>query len=237
MHHKPLFTLSQFEGPLEFLITLIQKEEIAIQDVECQSVIKQFLATAQLDLTNGADFVSAFATMIWMKARSLLPAHEQIVQDEEENGVSFDLVPHLIDYCRFKQAAKQLVEIESEQSHYFLRGETHIQPILPAGVHHLSIQDLASLFQDILKKTTVQMGTIAEESTKVSDKVALIRLWIKREGQIAFYSLFELQKSKLELIVTFLALLELMKLGEIKVLQNSNSPEIIIQSVSYEQRI
>lgn len=210
------FSLDNFEGPLDFLLHLIQKDEIHIHDISIQSLTDQFLQKwSKRSIEKGAEFIGTASYLIFLKSRALLPQEEQEeVLEEIEEDPHFEVIHHLVDYCRFKHAAKMLAERHEQQSTQFVRGMLPYEWKKPLGIEHISLEDLASLVQTLMKKVSSK-STIQEENFRVSDKISLIRSWIKKEERLPFSPLFDPNKPRLELIVTFLAILELMKLGEI----------------------
>jgi len=213
------FTLDNFEGPLDLLWHLINREEIDIYQISISEIIQQYLTKqtgkyAQLD--SGAEFIAIAATLNWYKSKALLPKHEQQEEQnqEEELDPHFEIIHQLLDYCRFKQAAKELTERELQQSVYHSRGieETTIKKKL--GIEHISLEDLAALFQQILAKASPEKGIIHEEEWKVGDKILYLRECLGRKNKLEFTLVFNSDLSRMELIVTFLALLEMMKCGE-----------------------
>lgn len=225
------FKLENYEGPLDFLLHLIQKKEIDIYQVSLKQITDQYLhrlsEDLEWDVESGAEVIGQTAFLLWLKSKTLLPKHEQgSVVEEEELDPRFEVIHKLIEYCCFKEAAKNLSD--REQTHqYFYRGEVEVfEPKKPAGVHHLSLEDLGIVFSQILSKRNQQLGIITEEEWKVSDKIKLIKSLLKQTNNILFSALFDKEMSKNELIVTFLAVLELMKLNEIKVLFDEMMNEV-----------
>jgi segregation and condensation protein A len=231
------FALDNFEGPLDFLIHLIQKNEIDICDIPLQRITEQYLLKileGHSTVSTGAEFVGTTASLLWLKSKMLLPKHEQIQDpDQELLDNRFDMIRQLIDYCCFKQAAKELSEREHKQSGYYLRGADG-EAKKTLGIEHLTLDDLASLFQQVVAKAATHTGLIHEENWKVSDKISLVRDLLDDEQKIDFLLLFASDKSRDELIVTFLAILELMKLGEICIIKSR--PEESITIVKNGQR-
>lgn len=228
------FALENFEGPLDFLHHLIQKNEIDIYDIPLQKIMEQYLIRMNepdsYDVDSGAEFIGTAASLLWLKSKMLLPKHEQQASGEEEEiDPRFEIIHQLIDYCRFKQAAKELAEREQQQSSHFFRGSTGpFEAKKNLGIEHLTLQDLAVLFNDVLSRSSSQTGLIYEEAWKVSDKISAIRLLLKEIGHIPFGLLFSRERSRDELIVTFLGILELMKLGEVSVVKQLKDGQVMI---------
>lgn len=231
--------LDNFEGPLEFLLYLVQKKEIDIYDVRLGIIAEQFIEEmSRPDIDLGAEFVSTLASLILLKSKMLLPKHEQVANEdgeEEQIDPHFEVIHQLIDYCRFKQAGKEFVQREYEQNAYFPRGVSGNNEIRqPLGIEHLSLDDLALLFREAVAKAQSHSGHVQEESFRVSDKIRLLRRLLKESGKIVFETIFLRGKYKEELIVTFLAILELMKLGEACVVKDHSDGSVYILSSQKE---
>lgn len=228
------FTLENFEGPLEFLLCLIQKEEIDIYEVSLQTLITQCLQKLaewkerQLEL--GAEFIGTMAYFVWLKSRMLLPQQETSLEEIElEEDPHFEIIHHLLDYCKFKQAAKELSQRHAQQTGCFYRGLEPPPTIQkPLGIDHISIEELNSIFKELIRKAEKPKSQIYEENWKVSDKIKAIRGWIQEKSLILLEELFDPHKPKLELIVTFLALLELMKIGVLTVGRQKESANLVV---------
>ena len=224
-------TLENFEGPLEFLLYLAQKNEVDITDVRLRFITEKFIKELQgAALDTGAEFVGTLAALLWLKSRMLLPKHEQVLAGEDEGpDPHFEVIHQLIDYCRFKQAGKELAQREQQQNAYYPRGYGGNSEVKkPLGIEHLSLEDLADLFQDILIKSKVLTGTIHEEEFRVSDKIRFIKSLLKTRDSIPFFDLFSCEMCKEELIVTFLGILELMKIGVAAVVKEIDSGRIMV---------
>lgn len=231
-------SLENFEGPIDLLFQLIQQSEIDIYEVKLRSVTEQFLqymAAHPLAIDRGAEFISTAAALVWLKSKTLLPAKEQeaFVSEEEDDDPHFDVFRHLVDYCRFKEAAKQLSTLEKQQQGYHSRGMTVEQVSKrPLGIEHLSLEDFAGLFKVLAAKSTPKKGVVEAETWKLADKIDDLRLFLAEVKKIDFYELFSCDKVRLELIVTFLAVLELMKLGEVAVIRETASGELFVAAIA-----
>lgn len=231
--------LENFEGPIDLLFQLIQQSEIDIYEVKLRSITEQFMHYIKvhpLAIDQGAEFISTAAALVWLKSKTLLPAKEQeALPLEEEGDPQFNIIYHLIDYCRFKEAAKQLSTMEKHQQGYHPRGMTVDQVLKrPLGIEHLSLEDIAGLFKGIAAKSLPRKGVVEAETWKLADKIEDLRLFLAQVKRINFYELFSSDKVRLELIVTFLAVLELMKLGEVTVIREIASGKLFVASVVYQ---
>lgn len=229
-----IFSIANFEGPIDFLWHLINKQEIDIYEIALQQLIKQY-DFCHADIDVGAEFIATTAALVCLKSKMLLPKHEQELLDIEEESADphFEIIHQLVDYCRFKQAAKTLTELEEQQSAFYLRGaEVAPERKKQFGIDHISLEDLASLFQQLLSKTSVQPKTIEEEEWRVADKITMLKQLSRGCSLLKFTEVFTSDKGRVELIVTFLALLELIKLGMLKVIKSASDSCVYIQTVS-----
>lgn len=225
-----IFSLDLFQGPLDYLLYLIQKEEIDISDVTLQSITSQLIANMEkLDVDSEAEFIGTTATLMLLKSRKLLPKSDEQSSEEDLLDPRFEIIHQLVEYCRIKEIAKNLSELEAEHAGYFEKGiQEAIVPKKSLGIEHLTVEELRILFNNALEKSKVNKQIITEDFWKVSDKIAYIRTELMQgQKRIELSFLFSSTKSREELIVTFLALLELMKMGEAKVIRENE--EITIQ--------
>lgn len=219
------FTLENFEGPLNFLLHLIQKSELSITEIPLLELLKQFQKKVEeeaLELNQGAEFIGILSSLICLKSRTLLPRHEVTEEEEDLSDPAFEVIHLLLEYCKIKEAAKDLLDRQSKQASSFSRGKEPLPEFEKGlGIDHLHLEALYQLFDEALKKAPDRKkGSIKEEEWRVSDKIQAVRSFFKRESLIPLARLFRMDATKEELIVTFLAILELMKNGEAALLQN-----------------
>lgn len=226
------FALANFEGTLEFLICLIQREEIEIYEVSIQEIIQQFiqqLNQQEEGLEKGAEFIGSAAYLVWLKSKTLLPRNEQ---DEVEEDIvedpHFEIIHHLIDYCRFKQAAKELASRQEKQQACYFRGIEAPEWKKPLGIDHVSLEELSQLFKEMILKAAQIKPQIQEESWRVCDKIGIIRRILQEHPHFLLLELFSSQQSRAEMIVIFLAVLELMKIGELAIGREHSSTSLWI---------
>ncbi|MBS4164475.1 Segregation and condensation protein A [Candidatus Protochlamydia amoebophila] len=226
------FSLENFEGPLEFLLSLIQKEEINIYDVSIQELTQQFLEKLKEwethYLEKGAEFVGSASYLVWLKSKMLLPIEEPSLEAETvQEDPHFEIIHHLLDYCRFKQAAKELSARQDKQLACYFRGASENAWKKPLGLKDISLEELSILFKEITKRAERVKGKILEENWRVSDKIRFIKLQLQKQSSFRFDYLFLSDMPRLELIVIFLAILELMKIGSIGIGKNPESQVLV----------
>lgn len=234
------FVLDNFQGPIEVLYQLIQKEEIDLQSIALHSLAEQFTIAweqKQASIDVAAEFIATAASLLWLKSKALLPRHDAIAESENDlpdGGFAVSTIPQLLDYCRFRQAGKSLADREEQQKAFYARGsgENLAPPKKQLGIEHLSLGDLAQLFKVMAEKTLgYKTPALYSEPWKVSDKIKVLRQMLALSSQVEFASLFYDEMERLELIVIFLAILELMKLGQISVLRHAESGLVVIQNI------
>lgn len=221
--------LDVFEGPLDLLLYLIKKEEVDIYDIPIEQVTTQYMqylsVMQMLNLELAGEFVVMAATLMYIKSRMLLPTDQQITADDEDEGEDprWELIRQLVEYKKFKDAALQLSQRESEQANIFVRQspDAGIEVDQPVELAEVSIFDLIGAFQDVLKRANAreEFREITEERYTVSDKIEEILYSLRDRSELVFQDLFHDTASRAEVVVTFLALLELIRLKRLRVRQ------------------
>jgi segregation and condensation protein A len=239
--NEDIFSLSNFEGSLDFLLCLIQKDEIDIYDVPIQNLLNQF--TQKFDaweadhLNKGAEFIGTAAYLVWLKSKTLLPANEgQSDLMEEIEDPHFEIIHHLIDYCRFKQAAKELSDRQEKQQACYFRGIDAPEWKKPLGIDHVSLDELSQLFKEMIRRAPEAPGQIQEEQWRVGDKMSYIRRRLRESASFPLTDLIAPGQSRMGMIVTFLAILELMKIGEMAVGREQDTSALRIYSKREEHK-
>jgi len=227
-----------FEGPLDLLLYLVKKEVVDIYEVNMTKIATQFIEyielMRQLDLEVAGEFVVMASTLMYIKSRELLPVDQQVEAegDEEEEDPRWELIRQLVEYKKFKDAAAQLQQREAEQENVFPRlpGKLEFEPTAPAPRPEVSLFDLIQAVSSVLKRFQQREGPrdIFEDKWTVSEKIELLRQLVAAKGVLRFSELFEQLASRMEVVVTFLALLELIRLKQIVVSQPAPFSEIEI---------
>ena len=230
--------LDVFEGPMDLLLYLIKKDEIDIYDIPIESITKQYMAYLEtfkmLNIGLAGEFLVMAANLCYIKSRMMLPKHVQPPEeDADEEDPRWELIRQLIEYKKFKEAARHLGEQEEKQQSHFQRTpekiETEEEEQRPLS-EDIGIFDLIKAFQNILDRFQDEgLGEIVDDQYTVSDKIDHLLSSIDPGGSIRFSSLFAGATSKNEMIVTFLAVLELMKLNYFRVRQEVTLGDIELQ--------
>jgi segregation and condensation protein A len=225
--------LERFEGPLDLLLHLIKRDEIDIYDIPIAHITQQYLAyldlMRSLDLEVAGEFLVMAATLMRIKAKMLLPL-PAVGEEEEEGDPREELVQRLVEYRQFKEAAGTLKQHEETRRRSFERGMVPSEedagplPLAPATLFDL-LDALNRVLARVPQQTTYD---VRGEVYDMEDKMALIGRVLAEGGSILFSTLMSRCRARGEVIVTFIALLELIKMGAIAVTQSEVFGEISI---------
>jgi len=212
--------LPYFEGPLDLLLHLIEKDELDITTVSLVQVADQYLAQLhswdQINLDALSEFVSIGAKLIYLKSRALLPRPPTEEERAEEEAVGRELTEMLREYKRFKDVALALRSIEDEGLRAYRRTAPPPDVPLPSGLDRVTLDRLMELFRDALSRHPEEpVAAIPREVVSVKEKVREIESALRETGQVSFRKLVLACASRIEIIVSFLAILELIKAGRV----------------------
>ena len=230
--------LDVFEGPLDLLLYLIKRDEVDIYDISIERITKQYLGYLEafqvLNIELAGEFIVMAANLLYIKSRMLLPVDQQMAEeDAEEDDPRWELIRQLIEYKKFKEAAARLRDIESLQENLFPRIPVtpEFAPAENLLVEEVGIFDLIHAFQKILKrleKKPEDLREIFAENFTVSEKIDYLLRVTSSGVSMRFEELFADAASRAEIVVTFLAMLELIRLKQIRIRQNAHFGEIWI---------
>jgi segregation and condensation protein A len=227
--------LDVFEGPLDLLLYLIRRDEVDICDIPIMKITDQYLQYLDLmrilDLDIASEFLVMAATLLHIKSRMLLPPEERPVEAQvEEEDPRMMLVKQLLEYKKFKETGAYLSGKELEQQAVFARyiDRTFLPEPTDSPLTEVSIFDLISAFSDVLKRVTGEPREITDDIYTVTDKIAAIMDLLTVRSMLKFSELFKNVIIRAEVVVTFLALLELIRLKKIQTHQPSPFAEIEI---------
>lgn len=230
--------LEIFEGPLDLLLYLIKKDELDIHSISIERITHQYLDYINtfklLNIDLASEFIVMAANLMYLKSRTLLPKADQPPEeDAEEDDPRWELIRQLIEYKKFKDAAGflSLREIEQEGSFEHQPDASDLPEQEPAALAEVSIFDLIRAFQNVLKRfeEAHDFGDIIDDRFTVSDQIELLMKRVRPGESMRFEEFFQEASTKSEVIVTFLALLELMKLNQFLVRQNELLGDIIVE--------
>ncbi len=222
--------LEIFEGPLDLLLYLVKKEEVDIYEVNLTKIATQFIEYVELmkelDLDIAGEFLVMAATLMYIKSRELLPKSQQVEAPEEddEEDPRWELIRQLVEYKKFKDAAAQLQERELLQEQIYARvpGRPEFAVEAPTATRpEVSIFDLVNAVSTILKRFNQREQTrdVFEDKWSVSEKIEMIVTLVRERPRLRFAELFENAAHRIEVVVTFLALLELIRMKQLRIEQ------------------
>jgi len=224
--------LERFEGPLDLLLHLIQRDEIDIYDIPIARITQQYLTYIELmrllDLDVAGEFLVMAATLMRIKAKMLLPTPPP--GEEEEIDPRDELVQRLLEYRQFKEASSTLKTREEHRRLEYERGmvpgdeEAGPLPLAPATLFHL-LDALNRVLARLPARTVMELEG---EAYDIEEKIERIHNRVRVAGKLSFETLLGECRSRLEMIVTFLALLELLKMNLLSAIQEGNFGEIVL---------
>ena len=239
--------LEVFEGPLDLLLHLIDKNKIDIDDIPIIEITNQYMEyirnMQREDLNIMSEFLVMAATLLDIKCRMLLP--KEINEEGEEEDPRQELVEQLLQYKMYKYISYELKDREQDADMVLYRQPTipeevaeYVEPVdLDRLLGDLTLQKLNAIFKDVMKRQTDKIdpvrsrfGKIEKEEVTLSGKFTYIHSYMKDHKKFSFRQLLEKQHSKMHIVVTFLAVLEMMKLGEIRVQQEETCGDIMIET-------
>jgi len=224
--------LERFEGPLDLLLHLIQRDEIDVYDIPIARITQQYLTYIELmrllDLDVAGEFLVMAATLMRIKAKMLLPVPPP--GEDEEIDPRDELVQRLLEYRQFKEASTTLKSREEHRRLEYERGmvpgeeEAGPLPLAPATLFHL-LDALNRVLSRLPARTVMELEG---EAYDIEEKIERIQSRVRVAGRLSFETLLGECRSRLEMIVTFLALLELLKMNRLSVVQDANFGEIVL---------
>lgn len=240
--------LKIFEGPLDLLLHLIEKNKVDIYDIPISEITEQYLeyirAMEEEDLDVMSEFLVMAAELLEIKAKMLLPAPKEEGEEGDPRG---ELVRRLIEYKIYKYASDELKKQKEEAGRSFFKKQQIPREVLayreeidPAQVlGDVTLEELREVFQFVMRKKENKLdpirssfGEIRQEEIKLEEKIAEVEKYICKQGRTSFFHLLEGQTSKEAVVVTFLSVLELMKVGKICARQDKIGGDILIETWS-----
>jgi len=245
--------IQSYEGPIELLYELVEKNKIDIYDIPISLLADQYLEAISLftnrDMDSMSEFILMGAHLLEIKSRMLLPKHE-IEGDEEEIDPRQELADRLAEYRRFKQAAELFREMGAGSGmEYYKAAEAGLEElgapdkddVIRESLHGITIGQLYKAFLDTISRRELSVdkvrgtfGSIKKDTYTIAEKIIWLHALLKDKPRLIFSELFDDAADKSEIIVTFLALLELIKQRSIHVTQEDGLGEITIQQANTE---
>jgi segregation and condensation protein A len=226
-----------FEGPLDLLLHLIKKNEVSITDIPIATITEQYLATLEVmqafNLDVAGEFLVMAATLIHIKSRMLLPLTDAEEDEEEGADPREELMRRLLEYQRFKDAADQLERREVLTRDVFVRSVAPAEEVPAPGFRGVSVFELLTALKQVLDRLPKDVvHEVMLDKITVREKMTLLLDHLRAQGKTLFESLFAEVKTRMEVVVTFLAMLELVKVRAIRIFQEEATGPIQIEAAA-----
>ena len=241
--------LETFEGPLDLLLHLIEKNKVDIYDIPIALITDQYLDYLKQmeieDLNIMSEFIVMAATLLDIKARMLLPA--EVNEDGEEEDPRAELVEQLIQYKMYKYMSFELKDRQIDAVRNVYKSATlpkevleYVEPIdYEKLVGDIDLTKLNEIFRSVVRKQTDKIdpvrskfGNIEKDEINLEEKQLYIEMYVRTHKKFSFRALLEEQPTKMEIVVTFLVMLEMMKVGKIRIVQANLFDDIMITSMA-----
>jgi segregation and condensation protein A len=244
-----LVKLSLFEGPLDLLLYLVNRAEVDITQIQVSQIAQQYLEyldlMRELNIDIAAEYLYMASTLIRLKARELLPPSEQEPIEGEEGIYNREqLIAQLLEYKKYKEAAFSIRHFEAEQIGSFTRGSP--DPVTPLSqaddglvVGAVTVFDLITAFKRVLDRAAAvdaSQQTIGHDMLRIDDRIEHVLGMIEQNREIPFEELFADDMRRIVLVVTFMAVLELIKMQEILFRQEKQFGAIFVQRRPEKER-
>lgn len=245
------YKLDNFEGPLDLLLHLIEKNKVSIYDIPIVAITQQYLAYVREMDTQDLNIVSEFlvmaATLIDIKSKMLLPA--EVNEDGQEEDPRAELVDRLLEYKTYKYMAMELKDRELDAGKMLFKEPTiprevakYEPPIdLDGLLDGLTLAKLQEIFNSVIKRKEDKIdpvrstfGNIKREPVSLEQKIGSVMCYARKHRNFSFRQILEKQSDKLEVVVTFLAILELMTIGKIHLVQEETFADMYIETLEPE---
>ncbi len=241
--------LEKFEGPLDLLLHLIEKNKVDIYDIPISLITDQYLDYLKQmeieDLNIMSEFLVMAATLLDIKAKMLLPA--EVNEDGEEEDPRAELVEKLIEYKMYKYMSFELKDRQIDAVRNVYKTATlpkevmeYVEPIdYEKLVGDIDLTRLNEIFHSVVRKqkdkidpVRSKFGNIEKDEINLEEKQLYIEMYVRTHKKFSFRALLEAQPTKMEIVVTFLVMLEMMKVGKIRIVQDNLFDDIMITSLA-----
>jgi segregation and condensation protein A len=220
-----------FEGPMDLLVYLIKKNEVNIYDIPIALITDQYLEYLEmlkiLNIDLAGEFIVMAATLIHIKSKLLLPVHEEVEGDDLDPRL--EITRPLVEYLRLKSAAESLISRNILGEDTFIRSPQKVDDLIDAQdeLIQIGLFELIDAFQKILKHISLEQRVdLTADRISVKDRISEIVDILEERGSVTFDELFEKTVEKIDIIVTFLAILEMVRLAIIRIFQHVESGTI-----------
>lgn len=232
--------LNTFEGPLDLLLFFIKRDELDIYDIPISRITKEFIEylhlLEQLDLEAAGEFILMAATLMQIKVKMLLP--REVDEKGEVIDPRADLVNALLQYKRYKEMSEELSFMESNQRNFMYRGNydsdsKETPPDYEVLLKNISIYDLIKAFKKVLMdKPAEPMHQIKKWNVTIDEQMEYVTAKLKEKPEMSFLELLVDLRDRIKIVVTFIAMLEMVKAGTVGLRESSTLNDFIIYTVN-----
>jgi segregation and condensation protein A len=234
--------LEQFEGPLDLLLFFIKRDELNIYDIPISRITKNFLEYVNLikmlDLETAGDFILMASTLMHIKVKMLLP--REVDEKGEQIDPRTDLIQALLEYKKYKEVAEELSYLETDQRKVSFRGnfsedEKESPPEYDVLLKNVTLFDLAKAFKKAIQNLKPEVvHEIKKIHITLDDQIKFILDLLDKNTELHFLSIVEGMKEKIRIVITFIALLELTKMGQLGITVSENFNDFILYKINTE---
>lgn len=227
---KYVIHIQNFDGPLDLLWSLILKAKIDVTEVSISSITEQYIAYLKLmetmNIKVAAEFVALASELLYYKSKALLPSGE--IEDEYFiPPMPPDLVQKLLEYKKYQMTSERLKAIYELEDNHFYRDNVITED--KSELLSISLFDLLKAFSKVLEKSEpVEQEEVVFNEVLVSDRIEYISALLEKNNQVIFQDVFSLKPTRVEIVATFLAILEMAKMRKIKLIQQILYGDIVI---------
>uniref|UniRef100_A0A832DMM5 Segregation and condensation protein A n=1 Tax=Ignavibacterium album TaxID=591197 RepID=A0A832DMM5_9BACT len=231
--------LDHFEGPLDLLLFFIKRDELNIYDIPISKITKEFLEYVNyirmLDLETAGEFILMASTLMHIKVRMLLP--REIDEKGEEIDPRADLVKALLEYKRYKEVSEELSFLESNQRKISFRGNFSADPIETPNEYgillkNITVYDIARAFKKVIEGIKPEpVHQIRKINITIEEQINFIMSKIEEYTNLHFLTLVHGMKEKIRVVITFIAILELVKMQKIGIKESTNFNDFVIYKI------
>ncbi len=235
MNYK--FVINDFEGPLDLLLHLIKTSEVDIHDIEIEKITEQYLSfiksMKEMNLNIASEYLVMSAELIEIKSKLLLPNKKELDEDEYEEDPRENFINRLLEYKKYKDMIDTFKFLEEERKDIFTKEPINLSEYKEVKTENngdITLDDLINALNNFLKRREDEkkiQTKITKKELSVTERTSQIRNILKEKKKISFFDLFDV-KTKEYVVVTFLSILEMAKIGEITITQEDNFNNIII---------
>lgn len=232
--------LNTFEGPLDLLLFFIKRDELDIYDIPISYITTEYLKYLEmikiLDLEQAGDFILLASTLMHIKVRMLLP--KEINEQGEEIDPRAELVQQLLEYKRYKEMAEEFSFFETEQRKIFYRGNFNLDERSACDdtgllLKNITVFDLARAFQKIMSNLKPEpVHQIKRIPVTIEEQMDYIRKKLEIDREIVFSRLVTGLKMKIQIVYTFIALLEMVRMQLIGIMESENFNDFVVYSIN-----